>query len=276
MLTTNDNIIKSHYKKEAENYGSSSDATTGDIVVREKEIQQLFNFIKIFSDQAGTDKPMLKILDIGCGNGYTLSKISEFFPENQYWGLEFTEELYKIAKNRNLPDCEIINGDVRSMPFDDSFFDLIYTERCLINILDWEQQKLAISEIHRILKNNGHYFMIEAFTDGLESNNKARTECGLEPLAARYHNRYFDKKLFFSAIQNLFDIIDPEKFNDSVSENIQTNFLSSHYFIARVLHPLVTKGKQIKNTEFVKFFSFLPPIGNYSPVQAVLLKKGDC
>jgi hypothetical protein len=40
-----------------------------------------------------------------------------------------------------------------------------------------------------------------------------------------------------------------------------------------VLHPLLTKGEWIRNTEFVSFFSFLPPIGNYAPVQSLVFKK---
>lgn len=35
----------------------------------------------------------------------------------------------------------------------------------------------------------------------------------------------------------------------------------------------MTKGDWVQNTEFVKFFSFLPPIGNYAPIKAYILQK---
>ena len=41
---------------------------------------------------------------------------------------------------------------------------------------------------------------------------------------------------------------------------------------ARALHPLVTRGAQVRNTEFVKFFSHLPPYGEYAPLQIYLLR----
>lgn len=116
--------------------------------------------------------------------------------------------------------------------------------------------------------------MIECFTDGLLNNNKARKECGLSELKEAYHNKYFDKDLFLQAISKIFTVVEPAQFSRKENGYVfHHNFLSSHYFIARVLHPLVTKGESVKNTEFVKFFSSLPPVGNYSPIQAYILKK---
>jgi len=261
---TYNNIVKKHYKEQAEEWGDLASSTMQDEIIRKKETELILSFLKIFK------RKNLKIADIGCGNGYTLDILSRQFPQNNYWGVEFTKELLIIAKNRKLSNCKFIKGDVRSLNFDENFFDIVYTQRCLINILDWKEQKRALSEIQRILKPNGCYLMIECFTDGLLNNNKARKECGLTELKEVPHNKYFDKKLLFQAMEGKFSIMDPNQFDSDLPP---FNFLSSHYFIARVLHALVTKGGQIKNTEFVKFFSCLPPIGNYSPLQGYILKK---
>jgi len=119
--------------------------------------------------------------------------------------------------------------------------------------------------IFKLLTFGGYYLLIEAFTDGLENNNKARMECGLSALKPSVYNKYLDKDKFFEYIMDKFIIYE--------IPSIQHNFLSTHYFISRVLHALVTKGEQVTNTEFVKFYSSLPPTGNYSPVQVYLLKK---
>jgi len=265
-------LIKRHYRDQAKKYGASPQSTMEDEVVRQKEIEFILKYLAVPKNEQ-TNK-ILKILDLGCGNGYTLSVLSKAYPNNYYYGIDYSADLLSIAKNRKLKRCKLLEGDVRSLTFEGDYFDLIYTERCLINILSCEEQKLALREINRILKPGGHYIMIECFTDGLLNNNKARRECGLDELKEAYHNKYFDKDLLFREINNIFVVAggdDPDARYDGA--DFPNNFLSSHYFITRILHPLVTKGEWVKNTEFVKYFSFLQPYGNYSPVQAYILKK---
>jgi SAM-dependent methyltransferase len=173
-----------------------------------------------------------------------------------------------LARRRGLRGCRWRRGDARALPFPAASFDVVYTERCLINILDGRGQERALREIHRVLAPGGHYLMIECFTDGLAALNRARTECGLEALPAAHHNRYFDKPAFRRAVAPLFDVVEPAAF----AALPPPNFLSSHYFAARALHPLVTRGAQVRNTEFVKFFSHLPPYGEYAPLQIYLLR----
>ncbi len=169
------------------------------------------------------------------------------------------------AESRKLTKSNFLVGDAREINFEESYFDFIYTQRCLINIQSWEEQKKALNEIRRVLGYEGYYLMIECFTDGLKNNNRAREECGLEKLEPVLYNNYIDKGLFLDFIKDKFEIIKLDGFPH--------NFLSSHFFITRVLHALITKGRQIKNTEFVKFFSYLSPIGNYSPLQVYILQK---
>lgn len=265
MVTEKDAIVREHYKGVAAKHGASSQSTMEDEVVRGKEIEQIIAFV----DWLGADGNSLDVLDLGCGNGYALSVLSQTRPSNRYQGLDASDELLEIARDRQLQNCQLAKSDARQLTLPDASVDAVYTERCLINILDWEGQLEALREVHRVLRPGGHYLMIECFTDGLQNNNKAREECGLEGLNEAYHNRYFDKDQLFGSITDLFTSVQPSSDNSV----LQSNFLSSHYFIARVLHPLVTKGTAIKNTEFVKFFSMLPPYGNYSPIQSFILRK---
>ncbi len=265
-------LVKKHYKEQAAKYGASPQSTMEDEVIREKEITLILNFCAMSKNKLGNRN--LRILDLGCGNGYALSVLSKGYPANSYWGVDFSKELLSIAKDRKLPNCRFMQGDVRRLSFDSKMFDVVYSERCLINILNWEEQKLVLHEIRRVLVLGGYYLMIECFTDGLLNNNKARKECGLSELKEAYHNKYFDKDLFLQAISKIFTVVEPAQFSRKEDGYMfHHDFLSSHYFIARVLHPLVTKGESVKNTEFVKFFSSLPPVGNYSPIQAYILKN---
>ncbi len=271
-LGERDQMIRDHYRVVAETFGASGQSTMEDEIVREKELQQIHRFVEAVGRLEGPKQ--LRILDLGCGNGYALSSLSAAFPNHEYCGSDFSDELLSIAKDRGLAGCIFRQADARSLPFDDDRFDAVYTERCLINIMNWEQQRQALSEIARVLRHGGYYLAIECFTDGLHNNNKARQECGLDEISAAYHNLYFEKDQFFKAVAESFTVVDSDQFRcPSDTHQWSSNFLSSHYFIARVLHPLITRGPAVKNTEFVKFFSFLPPIGNYSPIQSYVLQK---
>ena len=272
MKTGYEGLVLEHYRKQAEKHGDSADSTMEDNVVRAKEVELILAFLDLLT--SGSPANRLRVLDLGCGNGYALSELSESHPALQCWGLDYSDDLLQVAEARNLARCEFLQGDARRLPFDADFFDAVYTERCLINLLDWEDQQRSLREIHRVLKPGCHYLMIECFSDGLANNNRARTECGLSEIAPAYHNKYFEKDVLFPAIERLFTVVPPADLGGHENRHgIQANFLSSHYFVARVLHPLVTKGEWVRNTEFVKFFSFLPPVGNYSPIQAHVLKK---
>ncbi|MCJ7622532.1 MAG: class I SAM-dependent methyltransferase [Anaerolineaceae bacterium] len=272
MTDKNNDLIRKHYQTQANEYGSSSLSTMAERVVREKEVELIKKFLEIIRKK--TSRNDLKILDIGCGNGYTLEVLQKENPSCHFYGLEFTDELLAIARDRNIAGCVLESGDIRDTDYPDSFFDAVYTERCLINILDYEQQKQSLAEIARILKPSGYFLMIECFTDGLENNNKARREMGLHEIEPAYHNRYFDKEKLFSDIRAIFEVADLAGSDpDEELQMIESNFLSSHYFVARILHPLLTRGDWVRNSEFVKFFSFLPPIGNYAPIQAFVLKR---
>ena len=154
---------------------------------------------------------------------------------------------------------------------------MVYSERCLINILDWEEQKQALNEICRVLKPGGFYLMLENFTDGLTNINKARKEFGLEALTEAYHNKYFDKDLFFDFMDPIFKNIDPSELNlDPSGYQFSNNYMSSYFFMSRFFHSLLTTAVNAefsRDTEFVKFFSFLPPIGNYAAPQAHFFQK---
>ena len=267
---SNDEIIQSHYKIQAEKHRDSPTSTMEDLIIRKKEMESIFSFFYL----RDVSKIRNKVLEIGCGNGYMLEQLAGNFSGTEFHGLDFSHELLEIATKRKLKNGSFSQGDVRKLSFENESFDIVYTERCLINLLSWEDQQKALKQIYRVLKKGGFYFMIESFTDGYDNLNKARQELGLGIIPVAHHNLYFDKKEFQKFIEPSFLITDPAAMGDGDHSKLVSNFLSSHYFTARVLHPLLTKGNaDLKNTEFVKFFSFLPPSGEYAAIQAFILQK---
>jgi ubiquinone/menaquinone biosynthesis C-methylase UbiE len=266
---SNDEVILEHYKVQAAKHKDSALSTMEDPITRQKEVDLICNFFRL----PGIKKQTRDVLEIGCGNGYTLGLVQPQFRENKFTGLDFSEDLLAIARERELKGVQFIQGDARKLQFGDESFDVIFTERCIINLLTWEEQMLALDEMHRLLRKGGHLLFIESFSEGYNNLNKARNELGLESIPMPHHNNYFGKNEFEPFIRSKFEIITAAELGGTESD-VPRNFLSSHYFVARVIHPLLTKGDPtMKNTELVKFFSFLPPSGCYSPIEAYILRK---
>ena len=266
---SNDEVILEHYKVQAAKHKDSALSTMEDPITRQKEVDLIRNFFNLPSIQTKTRD----VLEIGCGNGYTLNLLQPQFKSFNFTGLDFSEDLLAIARERNLDSVKFVQGDVRKLQFKDESFDVVYTERCIINLLSWEEQQLALNEMHRVLRKGGYLFFMESFTEGYDNLNKARNELGLDSIPMPHHNLYFEKEVFEPFVRTKFEILFANELGGNGTE-VPRNFLSSHYFTARVLHPLLTKGDPfMKNTELVKFFSFLPPSGCYSPIEAYILKK---
>jgi len=263
----NDELIRAHYRAVAEKYGESPRSSMEDDFVRGKEIDCIVNFYRFIKEDA---QHPLKVLEVGCGNGYALELLSSVDGTDQFWGVDFTEELLSIARKRQLPNCVFMQGDARALDAQAEFFDWVYTERCLINILDSDAQLEALRQIANVLKPKGYYLMIEGFADGLRNYNKARLECGLPEVKEALHNKNFERDEIFAEIFDLFTLVEGPQLG---KYSIASNFLSSYYFVSRVLYPALTKGEVVRNSEIAKFFSFLPPMGNYSTIQAYVLQR---
>ena len=65
-----------------------------------------------------------------------------------------------------------------------------------------------------------------------------------------------------------FEVVDTQSF-----AGVPQHFLSSYYFISRVVYPAVTRTDLKYNTHFVRFFADQPPRGTYAPIQLFLLRK---
>ena len=210
-------IINKRYKEQAIKWSDGKQSTMTDLIIRQKELEILEKFFRYF---VRSQKSKIRILDIGCGNGYALFELSKKFIDIEFTGIDISKELLEIAINRKLKNCEFKLNDCISIKSVDNYYDYIFTERCLINLVSWKDQKIALDEIHRILKPKGYYLMIECFTDGLINNNLARSECGLSNIPSAKFNEYFEKDIFLDYIKYKFHIVESQ---------IQNNYFSCRW-----------------------------------------------
>jgi ubiquinone/menaquinone biosynthesis C-methylase UbiE len=258
-----DRTILEHYRRQAEEHDLSPSSTMADQVTRDLEVDAILTAVR----HAVGDRREASLLEVGCGNGYLLQALRERFPALRLVGVDFSPDMLEVARRRGVERCELRREDVRSLGIGDGEFDVVVSERCLINLLDPGDQMAALREVHRVLAPGGTAVLVEAFTDGLENLNRARLELGLPENRVPEHNLWFDKQRFLEVASSLFEDPGP-------AEGVPPrNFLSSHYFISRVLYAAVTRQEILYNTEFVRFFRFLPPQGDYSPIQLFLLRK---
>lgn len=262
-----DQHILDHYKSVAVEDQLSELSTMKDARTRALETQ----FIKQFFQEAirkflSENRKLEDIIvaDVGCGNGYTLSILKNLEPQAKYYGLEYTPELRGLAANRFKQDdsVKVLNVDIRDIAtFGDLKVDILICQRVLINLLEPADQKLALQNICRVIKKGGCVLFIEAFQSGLEQLNQARAEFSLEAIPPAHHNLYLKDDFFENS--NL------KEFKSSLPKN----FLSTHYYISRVLHPVVLGSRPfIRNSHFVNFFSneMDKPVGDFSPLRAYL------
>ncbi|MDD3224947.1 MAG: class I SAM-dependent methyltransferase, partial [Clostridium sp.] len=88
-----------------------------------------------------------KILDVGCGTGNVLMKLSSNRDLNLY-GLDISEKMIEIAK-KNLGDkAQLKVGDSEYMPWEDNSFDVIV---CNASFHHYPNPEKVLIEMKRVL-----------------------------------------------------------------------------------------------------------------------------
>ncbi len=255
--------VLAHYRDQAEEHGHEPTSTMYDLTTRRREVDGVLACLDLVLAPGGAGA---EVLEVGCGNGFLLAQLSERYLRAGLTGTDWSPDMVALASERGLPATTVQREDVRALTFADGRFDAVVSERCLVNLLDPAEQDQALCELHRVLRPGGHLVFIEAFARGLENLNVARDEVGLAPNEVPFHNLWFDDDRFEAVIAGRFEHVH----GDTVPP---PNFLSSHYFISRVLYPAVTRSPIRYNTTFVSFFDFIEPRGDFCPIELHLLRK---
>ncbi|WP_335986129.1 class I SAM-dependent methyltransferase [Glycomyces sp. MUSA5-2] len=111
-----------------------------------------------------------RVLDVGCGTG----KGVELLPESvNYVGLDLSGPMLDVARAA-FPGRSFVQGDARSMPFQDETFDVaISTFGALSHVLEIE---LALAETARVLRRNGRAFLMVYGLDRQTSPDRRNSE----------------------------------------------------------------------------------------------------
>jgi ubiquinone/menaquinone biosynthesis C-methylase UbiE len=197
-------------------------AGTKDLIAKQLEMKAIASYVK----------DGMRILDFGCGNGLTAFYLYKQFQSLQILGIDFSEEMIKEADKlfEGQINYVFLVGDVGYLNYlksQGTQFDLIYTERTLINLKSWEEQKEAIEILCSLLAPNGKYIMCENSQDGLDEINEFRKTIDLPYIEKPWHNLYFKdnqiNKLNYEGAKGFY-----------LSE---INYYSStYYFLSRIMN----------------------------------------
>lgn len=102
------------------------------------------------------------ILDIGCGGGMTLKRMSEMVKQGQLTGVDYSVVSVQESKKLNEVDIkngkmEIIEASVEDMPFSDNSFDKIITVE---SFYFWPKPAENLKEVYRVLKQDGVFHLV--------------------------------------------------------------------------------------------------------------------
>ena len=269
--------VYDHYTEQADTFAHSWASTMQDRVIRETEIESLTKIIRLIYS-AMNPKREVRILEVGCGNGYVSARLLCEFPNLRIEAFDINSELISKAKERNLANCGFKVLDITQQNIGQFFsdeYDLIFSVRCLINIENVENQLRAIENMASRLAPNGYLALLEGFIGGQNKYNEFRRALDYNEIPPAWHNWYLD----LTKIDNMLSRWPfLRRLNNSVEEiGVDSHHLSSHYLATRVWQPLLHNDPNHymnnRNDDIGQAISkILPQTQNFSPLQIHIWK----
>ncbi|MFH1831818.1 MAG: class I SAM-dependent methyltransferase [bacterium] len=152
----------------------------------------------------------LKILDIGAGTGEDIASIKKF---GQVHALDIDQKTLDL-----IPDYLVVEkkiGDACNLPYENQSFDLVVAFDVLEHI---EQDQKVITEIHRVLKPNGHFaFTVPAYNtlysnrDTILGHQRRYNKTHIQKLLKDFKKQTLGSWFFFLFLPAAFFLILPKK-----------------------------------------------------------------
>ncbi len=116
-----------------------------------------------------SEKKVESILDVGCGEGFTLNRLKENGTGKKLEGIEYKKDAIELGK-KTYPDIKITEGSIYDLPYKDNSFDLVLCTEVLEHLDDPSK---ALEELVRVSKKylvlsvpNEPFFMFAQFVRG--------------------------------------------------------------------------------------------------------------
>ncbi len=160
-----------------------------------------------------------KILEIGAGGGRDAKEL--LVQGYEYVGIDVSRGLLEIAR-RELPHVPFLHQSVYDLDFPDDSFDGFWSAATLLHVPKSKIDR-ALSEIHRVVKNNGIGFI------SLKKNNEGSADESVDD-SEKMHRFfvYYSENEFLTVLErNHFDVLRM----DALKKSERTTWL---VFIVRI------------------------------------------
>ena len=116
-------------------------------------------------------KPQDMILDVGCGGGRTVNKLSTLAGEGKVFGIDYSNASVSVARKLNAHRIqegrvEVLEGSVSEMPFETDTFDLV---TAVETHFWWPDLTAGVREILRILRPGAAVLIIAEIYKGAQT-----------------------------------------------------------------------------------------------------------
>ena len=120
--------------------------------------------------------PNAMVLDVGCGEGEGTLAYSAI-PGTRIHAVDFSETRLRKATERlkNASTVEFERKDLLAeQPLGGRTYDVIVSQRFLINLMEWALQKKVLGHLAAALNPGGRLILLEGSKDGVDRLNQLR------------------------------------------------------------------------------------------------------
>lgn len=125
--------------------------------------------------------PDAAVLDIGCGGGATLHRLSQRAPQGHITGVDYSPVSVACSRAFNESaikrgQMEVVQGSVEALPFAEGNFDIITTVE---SFYFWPNPQENLREVRRVLKEGGTFALIADIYENGQLSDKTRENIAL-------------------------------------------------------------------------------------------------
>lgn len=146
--------------------------------------------------------PNTKILDAGCGEGEG-TLVYSAIPGVVVHAVDFSQTRLSKAKDRLKERENVVlkRVDFLGQYQLDNDYDIIVSQRFLINLTEWRLQSKILLDLMSMLKPGGRMLIFEGSRQGVDSLNEFRAAWGLDPIPVKWHNLFLDDDMLLEFMQ---------------------------------------------------------------------------
>jgi SAM-dependent methyltransferase len=224
--------IRGHWTDWATRYAADLRSTTKTRTIKQLEIDAFARAIRRLLPSPVT------ALEVGCGNLVNTLSLARLFPGLSWTASDYLPEMVanSLANRDREQDLahrvHVTQADIRfADQIPGSPFDLVISDRVIINLNTWDLQREALDALVRATKPGGHVLLAENVMDTFAAQNGLRRAVGLPARLVADFNFFLDDQQLLEHLAKTCDLLAVDDFG------------ALHDLVLYVLTPIANGGQ---------------------------------